>query len=94
MDKPEIFTEFFSAISRLINVIGGSTADMTLSARAGRDELRIRSWIDWAFLKIAGEQDHCARCWEWHNALARQSLTQWTGANNESGSKTKKEEQA
>lgn len=72
--KSNVITELLSVASRLLNVLAGGTADMTLSARAGRDNLWIRPLLDQLFMKIAGERDHCAASWSLHLIAARQAL--------------------
>lgn len=59
-----LLLEVFSVLSRLLNVLTGGTADMTFSARSHRDGLWTEPVIDWIFLKLFREQDHCRRWWE------------------------------
>lgn len=76
--KPEArINEYFSILSRFLNVLSGGTADITLSARAGRDDLTIKPWLDWIFLKIAKERNHCGESWTSHAEMSRQSLIAW-----------------
>lgn len=57
--------EYFSVFSRLLNVLAGGTADLTLSARAHRDGwVQTEALIDMFFRIAFGELDHCARWWK------------------------------
>ena len=55
--------EIFSSISRMFNVAKNDTADLTLSARASRDDLKIRKYIDWFFRTFFGHDQHCKFYW-------------------------------
>lgn len=54
--------ELFSVGSRLLNVLRGGTADITLSAAAHREGLRIKNLID-AVFRLFGKGDHCRVWW-------------------------------
>lgn len=55
--------EVFSCFSRFINVITGGSADMTFSARSHLENLWTEQVIDWFFLRVFGEKDHCKVWW-------------------------------
>lgn len=59
----ELALEFFSVLSRLINVLTGGTADMTFSARSHRDSLWTEALIDWFAMALFREAEHCRRWW-------------------------------
>ena len=57
------------------NAFFGGSPDETISSRVGRAALRevrgaqtLRSIIDWLFLNLTGERDHCANSIEWDEA--------------------------
>jgi len=61
-----IFCEIFSVLSRLLNVLLGGVADMTLSARAFAQPLpRTMAVIDFIF-GFFGDEGHCER-WYWED---------------------------
>lgn len=68
----DFLIEVFSCLSRLLNVLTGGTADMTFSARSHRDGLWTEPVIDWVFLMLFREQDHCRRWWEIEVERSRQ----------------------
>lgn len=60
------------AIDQGGNAFFGGNPDETISSRVGRAALRevrgaltLRSIIDWLFLNLTGERDHCANSIEW-----------------------------
>ena len=59
----EVLLEYFSCLSRFLNVMLGGSADMTFSARSHRDGWWTERVIDWFALKLFKEADHCARWW-------------------------------
>lgn len=68
----DFLLEVFSCFSRLLNVLGGGTADITLSARSHRyGPAWLEKTIDWFALTIFGEVNHCQRWWE-HEVLRSQ----------------------
>ena len=73
--KTNMATELCAGISRLFNVATGGTSDMTFSARAGRDDLKTRIFIDWFCMQSLGEKDHCENAWAFHVEKARGALT-------------------
>lgn len=66
-----ILAELCSVLSRLINVLLGGTADMTYSARAGRDDLKAKRFLDCVCMQAVGEKNHCDKSWEYHVNNAR-----------------------
>lgn len=74
---PTFITEVFSCFSRLANVLSGGSSDMTLSARAHRDGLKIEAYIDWFFLKVFREKNHCRRWWVAEIERSLNNIQQW-----------------
>lgn len=74
-------TEIFSIISRIINVLRGGSADMTLCAAAAREDLKIRVWIDWFFEVFTAEENHCDAAWEYHVDRSQQAVVDWMKRN-------------
>lgn len=69
----------FSCLSRAINVLRRGHPDMTLSAAAYMEDLRIRRYID-AVFRLFGEEDHCEK-WYWEDVrLAREVVERHTKA--------------
>lgn len=67
--------EVFSCASRAINVVlFFGTADITLSARAYRDELWVRPWIDGFFRIVFRESEHCRVWWEAELRRSRENI--------------------
>lgn len=56
----DFLLEILSCASRLLNVLTGSTADITLSARAYRDGLWIEDTINWFARVLFDEIDQLA----------------------------------
>lgn len=63
------------SIDQLGNALGGGDADETISSRVGKAALAGRRWallmervIDWLFLQVTGERDHCRASIEWDEA--------------------------
>jgi len=56
--------ELFSLLSRGLNVITGSTADLTFSARSHRDGLWTETVIDFVAYSLFREEDHCRVWWD------------------------------
>lgn len=65
--------EILSCFSRLVNVLLGSSASLTFSARSHRDGLNSEKWIDRFFL-LFGERNHCQLCWEYEVERSRRIL--------------------
>jgi hypothetical protein len=57
-----LFVELFSCVSRIANVLRGGTADMTLSASAHDQGLRLERIID-AIFRLWEGPGHCRRWW-------------------------------
>lgn len=72
--------ELWSLASRFLNVLSGDMADITLSARAHRDGLRIEPLIDWFFRVAIGEEDHCRIWWEHEVERSLQTVDRATGS--------------
>lgn len=67
--------EAFSCVSRLLNVLLGGTADLSLSARVHRDGWkRTERVIDWVFEALFGELDHCRMWWTVEVARAQETV--------------------
>lgn len=64
MALTEHLSEVFSCFSRLLNVLRGGTADLTLSASAHIERLAIEPYIDAFFFHVFGERNHCRIWWE------------------------------
>lgn len=59
-----LIIELFSVISRTLNVLSGGSADITLSARAHRDQIGwLEASIDTVFYLLFREENHCGRWW-------------------------------
>ena len=63
------------AIDQGGNAFFGGSPDETISSRVGRAALRRNTFgiiaarvIDWLFLNLTGERDHCANSIEWDEA--------------------------
>jgi len=67
-------TELLSIISRLLNVLTGGIADMTLSARAHMDHLPIEKHVDTLAFILTGERNHCERWYHYDVGRACQLL--------------------
>lgn len=75
----DFLLEILSCVSRLLNVLTGSTADITLSARAYRDDLWIEGVINWFARVLFREIDHCERWWDREVARSRANI-EWDEA--------------
>jgi hypothetical protein len=60
-----VILNIFSCLSRLLNVLSGGSADITLSARAHMDGLWIEKPID-AFFRLVFQEDNHCEVWWWH----------------------------
>lgn len=75
MDLKSFFLEFFSVLSRTLNVLTGGTADMTFSARSYRDDLWTADVIDFVAFYVFGEEDHCLTWWLVEIRRSRRNIT-------------------
>ena len=75
----QFFIEFFSCFSRLVNVLLGGQASLSLSARVHRDQLsQAEAVIDWVFYVAFGQVDHCRSAWA--EAVARSCVVRLNDA--------------
>lgn len=63
-----------SCFSRALNVLRGGHPDITLSAAAYAEDLRVRKPIDWVFFNIFGEADHCKKWFVADVELSRKTI--------------------
>lgn len=69
--------EVFSCFSRLLNVLRGGTADLTLSAAAHIEGLLIERYIDAFFWHIFQETNHCRKWWIREVNRSRRNIERW-----------------
>lgn len=78
----KLFLGLLSCGSRLLNVLLGGQASLTLSARAHRDQLWLEPWIDRLLYLLAGEREHCRIHWLGEVVRAQQILASFEASAN------------
>jgi hypothetical protein len=65
--KHPYFINIWIGLDQFVGTLFGIDADLTISGYVGyyMPGSRLERWIDWIFLKLTGETDHCLKNIEW-----------------------------